>query len=146
MPTVIDQALRARLCASPARDRVIPATLIYQCDDPLAARLAFPSSATLDGEEVVWTFARDLLAAGLRMPSGEGDVLVWPCGRRRTMIELSSPVGVALLQLDTEDVQDFLTRSYTAVPPGEEDRFLDLDADLAALLGEDEPRSGLEAP
>lgn len=137
MLTVIDQTLRARLCASPAGDRVIAATLIYQCDDPLAARMAFPASATLDGLDVTWTFARDLLAAGLRMPSGEGDVHVWPCGKRRTMIELSSPEGIALLQLDTEDVQDFLTRSYTAVPPGDELRHIDLDADLAALLADE---------
>lgn len=137
MLTDIDQTLRARLCAPSAGDRLITATLIYQCDDPLAARMSFPASATLDGSDVTWTFARDLLAAGLRMPSGEGDVHVWPYGLRRTMIELSSPEGIALLQLDSEDVRDFLTRSYAAVPPGDEHRHLDLEADLAALLADE---------
>ncbi|MDJ0342307.1 SsgA family sporulation/cell division regulator [Streptomyces sp. H10-C2] len=137
MLTVIDQTLRARLCVPAAEDRVITATLLYQCDDPLAARMSFPASATLDGSDVTWTFARDLLAAGLRLPSGEGDVHVWPCGPRRIMIELSSPDGVALLQLDSGDVRDFLTRSYAAVPPGDEHRHVDFEAVFAALLADE---------
>jgi hypothetical protein len=40
-----------------------------------AIRMAFHVGTD---EPVVWIFARELLAAGLASPAGDGDVRVWP--------------------------------------------------------------------
>jgi hypothetical protein len=137
MLTEIDQFVQARICAPGARDRDITATLRYHQDDPHAAYVTFPAIVSIDGVEVTWTFARNLLAAGLRGPAGDGDVHVWPCGPDRTMIELRAPEGTALVEVASADVRAFLSRAYEAVPAGHEFRHLDLDAALMALLDQD---------
>jgi len=134
MLTDIDQFVQARICVPGARDRDITATLRYQHDDPLAAYVTFPAAVSVDGMEVTWTFARNLLTAGLRGPAGDGDVHVWPCGPDRTMVELRAPVGTALVEMASADVRVFLSRAYDAVPAGDELRHLDLDTALTALL------------
>src|ERR1035438_427136 len=71
------------------------ASLYYSADDPYAIRMAF--HVGMD-EPVEWIFARDLLAAGLTEPTGEGDVRVWPAamGNHRVLnIRMSSPFGQA---------------------------------------------------
>lgn len=134
MSTVIDQAVQARLIASTPQARAIPASLRYARKDPFAVRVSFPPTASLDGSEVEWTFGRELLAAGLRGPAGQGDVHVWPCGGERTVMEFHAPEGVAMVQFDTSDLRRFLGRSYELVADGCEGGLLDLDVDLAALL------------
>jgi len=51
------------------------ASLFYSGDDPYAVRMAFHVGTD---EPVEWIFARDLLAAGMAEPAGEGDVRAWP--------------------------------------------------------------------
>lgn len=134
MSIVIDQAIRARLIASAPGTRAIPARLRYEPADPFAVRVSFPPAASLDGFEVEWTFGRDLLAAGTHQPAGGGDVHVWPCGPERTVLEFRAEEGMAMVQFNTADVHEFLSRSYDLVPAGDEGGYLDLDAELAALL------------
>lgn len=134
--TVIDQAVQARLIASTPEARAIPACLRYEREDPFAVRVSFPPTASLDGAAVEWTFGRELLTAGLRGPAGSGDVLVWPCGPQRTVLEFHAPEGMAMVQFDTDDLRRFLNRSYALVPEGSESARLDLDHSLAALLRE----------
>jgi hypothetical protein len=129
--------VRVRLCAPGAGDQDVSATLRYHREDPLAVCLTFPASVSLDGTEVTWTFARGLLAAGLRAPAGDGDVHVWPYGARRIVVELRAREGVALIDLARADVRAFLNRAYEAVPEGAENRHMDLDAMLAALFGDE---------
>ncbi|MDT3400537.1 SsgA family sporulation/cell division regulator [Streptomyces sp. B1866] len=136
MSTIIDQAVQARLIASTPEARAIPAGLHYERQDPFAVRVSFPPAASLDGTEVDWVFGRELLAAGLRGPAGNGDVHVWPCGPERTVMEFHAPEGMAMVQFDTADLRLFLFRSYAVVPEGDEDAELDLDEELAALLRE----------
>ena len=136
MLTDVDQCVQARLLAEGAGDAEVTAALRYRRDDPLAARMTFPPAVSLDGTEVTWTFARSLLAAGLREPSGEGDVHIWPCGPDRTMVELWAPEGCALVALATTGVRRFLSRAYAAVPAGAEERHIDMDALVAALLAD----------
>ncbi|MEV7215618.1 SsgA family sporulation/cell division regulator [Kitasatospora cineracea] len=100
--------------------------------DPLAGLPAEPSPEPADGVE--WVFARQLLATGLDLPSGEGDVHVRPALGTRTVVELRSPEGVALLQFDRADLRRFLWHSYLAVPEGRELSHLDCDRALAELL------------
>ncbi|MFD7668032.1 SsgA family sporulation/cell division regulator [Streptomyces sp. NPDC059788] len=136
MPYVIDQAVHARLIATVPRSRKVPARLRYDSGDPLAVQVVFPPVASLDGAEVVWTFARDLLTDGLREPSGRGDVHIWPCGPDNTMLEFHTADGLAMVQFQARDLRRFLMRSYGVVPLGSEGRYLDVEGDLAALLRE----------
>ena len=79
-------------------------------------------------------FARDLLAAGLYEPTGDGDVHVWPCldarGRAVTIIELSSPDGEALMQARSDEVASSSTGPRPIVPVGTEAGLMDVDAAL----------------
>ncbi|MET9296057.1 SsgA family sporulation/cell division regulator [Streptomyces sp. NPDC003077] len=132
---VIDQAVQVRLIATAPDPHAVPAVLHYHPSDPLAVRISFPPEISLDGGAVEWAFGRELLAEGLRSPSGRGDVRVRPAGTDRTVLELYVPDGVAMVQLPTADVRRFLDRAYGAVPAGHERRHLDVDRELGELLG-----------
>ncbi|MEC4017505.1 SsgA family sporulation/cell division regulator [Streptomyces sp. H27-D2] len=136
MPTVIDQAVQTRLIASVPSAMSVSATLHYHRKDPLAVRISFPAEVSLDGSEVEWTFARELLAAGLHGPAGDGDVQVWPCGLDSTVLEFHTDEGLAMVQVGTEDLRRFLRKAYAAVPADSERRVIRaaMDRDIAALL------------
>lgn len=134
MSKVIDHTVQAQLITRPPATRPLDPTLRYDGDDPLAVRIVFPADISLDGEEVVWAFSRDLLDAGLRGPAGEGDVHVWPCGLEQTVIELHAGEGVAVLEFRSADLWGFLHCTYDVVAAGAESARLDLDEGLAALL------------
>ncbi|WP_371497299.1 SsgA family sporulation/cell division regulator [Kitasatospora sp. NBC_00374] len=159
MTATVEQVVQARLIISTRRSALLPVTLRYHADDPLAVRMVFPAEYSLDdagephrpgepgstggaaepdpdaGPGVEWVFARRLLAAGLDEPAGPGDVHVRPAADRRTAVELRAPEGVALLHFTTPDLRRFLWRSHLAVPEGEETLNLDPDRELAELLG-----------
>jgi hypothetical protein len=132
--TVIEQAVRARLIAPAPRLETIVVTLRYDSDDPFAVRIGFPPPATLEGTEVYWAFARELLAAGVVGPSGSGDVRVRPHGRESTVLEFRAPEGTALVELPALEVRRFLWRTELTVPVGLEHLHLDLDRSLDLLL------------
>jgi Streptomyces sporulation and cell division protein, SsgA len=114
----------------------VPTTLHYDTSAPYAVNATFRTS---DGD-VTWVFGRDLLAEGLDSPSGEGDVAVWPSnlyGRAVVCVSLQSPTGSALLEGDAVQVRAFLEDTVRLVPFGTEGEQIDLDAELAALLGDD---------
>jgi hypothetical protein len=109
--------------------------LVFDPADPYAVRLVVGA----DGEPgVTWSFARDLLAEGLYDPTGDGDVLVWPClatnGKAVVVIELRSPHGMAMLQTPSRAVQRFVEAVYEAVPAGSESTRIDVDSLVAHLL------------
>ena len=136
MPAVIDHAAPARLITTPPHEaKQISTRLRYDPVDPLAVQVAFAAEASLDGAEVVWVFARELLNAGLSGPAGKGDVRLWPCASGRTVVAFEAPEGVAVVEFDTPDVRRFLAHSYAAVPREREEHGLRLEAGLAALLG-----------
>ncbi|MGH3309810.1 MAG: SsgA family sporulation/cell division regulator [Streptomyces sp.] len=134
MSAEFEHTVQARLIAESPAAGTLTAALRYDGADPLAVRIVFPAAASLDGAEVAWVFARDLLQAGLRRPAGEGDVHVWPRGGAHVVIELVTQEGVAVVEFESADLRRFLVRSYDAVPAGREHRLLDLDSGLAALL------------
>jgi hypothetical protein len=135
MDITLEQPSRARLITAEERELPVPATLRYSAADPLAVHIDFPSEVCLAADDVTWTFARTLLEAGLRGPAGYGDVHLWPCGHARTVVELHSPHGLALLQFDTRDLRRFLLRTYAVVAAGEEDLQDVVDRGLSALFG-----------
>ncbi|MFV0126797.1 SsgA family sporulation/cell division regulator [Streptomyces sp. HMX112] len=134
MSTVIEQAVEARLVASAPSMETVPATLRYDRQDPFAVQMAFPAPATLEGVDVAWAFARELLATGVDRPAGVGDVRVRPFGYDRTVVEFHAPEGVAMVHIRTSEVRRFLERAQHLVPSGLEHRFLELDQHLDELL------------
>lgn len=136
MSAVIEQPVQARLVASVPRMETVPATLRYDREDPYAVSMAFPPPATLEGVEVSWAFARELLAQGVERPAGDGDVRLRPYGYDRTVVEFHAPEGVAMVHVRTSELRRFLERSQHLVPAGREHQYLDWDRDLAALLGD----------
>ncbi|MFE5813601.1 SsgA family sporulation/cell division regulator [Streptomyces sp. NPDC056479] len=134
MDIALEQPARARLITGEEREVPVPAKLRYASTDPLAVYLDFPGEVSLDGQGATWTFARGLLEAGLRGPAGDGDVHIWPCGEERTVVELHSPYGMALLQFDTSALSRFLLRTYAVVAAGEEDLEAVVERGLSALF------------
>lgn len=130
----IEQAVEARLVAAAPRMSTIPATLHYDPSDPFAVRMSFPAPATLEGIEVYWTFARELLAQGLEQSVGDGDVRVRPYGFDRTVVEFLAPEGTAIVHIRSGEVRRFLHRTTALVPTGDEHLHVDLDQDLADLM------------
>ena len=114
--------------------RTMDMALGYDPADPYAITITFRTRAG----DVVWTFARELLARGLTDPSGEGDVHIWPSldtvGRAMVIIELCSPDGDLVAQAHTQDIYRFVSRSLAAVPAGAESAHLDLDKVIDQLL------------
>ncbi|WP_138898364.1 SsgA family sporulation/cell division regulator [Streptomyces chryseus] len=134
MPPVIEQAVQARLVSSTPRAETVAATLRYNRSDPFAVRMAFPPAATLEGVEVSWAFARELLEAGIESRAGVGDVRVRPYGYGRTVLEFHATEGTAMVHIRTADLRRFLKRTHALVPVGGEHLHLDVDQDLAELL------------
>ncbi|MER5936046.1 SsgA family sporulation/cell division regulator [Streptomyces sp. NPDC001928] len=134
MDIALEQPARARLITGEEREVPVPAKLRYASTDPLAVYIDFPGEVSLDGRGATWTFARTLLEAGLRGPAGDGDVHIWPSGDERTVVELHSPYGMALLQFDTGALHRFLLRTYAVVAAGEEDLEAVVERGLSALF------------
>lgn len=115
---------------TPVRSR-----LRYRAEDPFEVQLVF-----LDAERVAWSFARDLLRAGLEEGTGAGDVRVWPAeAAGQVFLRLSSPGGQAVFAADAAHLRGFVALTEALVPHGEESRWLALDEGLAVLFGSDEP-------
>jgi len=114
----------------------VRASLVYDAADPYAVRVGF---RTVEGGEAVeWTFARQLLTDGVTSPAGEGDVRTWPRsneGEPVVCLSLTSPSGSALFDLPVPELVEFLTMSYAAVPTGAEGHHVNVEAELAYLLG-----------
>jgi Streptomyces sporulation and cell division protein, SsgA len=130
----LTRALRLHLVVAGEESVPVDAALSYLSSDPYAVTAVFHAD---ESTPVTWTFGRDLLAAGLAEPSGEGDVGIWPSTSRGAAVvcmALSSPSGHALLEASRADVETFLAASYALVPSGTESAHLDLDQDLLRLL------------
>ncbi|UJW30859.1 SsgA family sporulation/cell division regulator [Saccharothrix sp. AJ9571] len=100
----------------------------YSAAEPFAVSLSFQSG---DGTWTDWTFARDLLIAGLAGPVGEGDVRIRPELARDEeffAVEFESPGGYALVELLRSDVETFIEAASGVVPIGTEEAFFDVDA------------------
>ena len=120
----------------------VHARLRYDTGDPYAVHVAFQTGGAEDDTEVVWTFARQLLADGLETAAGIGDVRVWPWtdqGASVVAIALSSPSGQALFEAPRDALAHFLRRTYAEVAPGMESEHVDLDFELATLLWDQRP-------
>ena len=109
----------------------VEVTLTYDPTD------AYAVAVQIHGDEGVttWTFARDLLADGLRsmVPLGEGQVQVQATSVLTEISRTEDAGGVTVLRLPWWNSREFLRLSHTLVPRGEES--CDVDSWLEALTG-----------
>jgi hypothetical protein len=130
-PAAVAVETVVRLLAPDATGVPVPCGLHYDPADPYAVQVRF----FLDRrrrDAVSWSFARELLAAGLDEPSGLGDVRIWPWRTTQgdaVALALTSPDGQALLEAPRATIAAFLADTYVQVPRGREADRLDLDAD-----------------
>lgn len=111
-------------------DARLDAELRYNPSDPLAVALAIGTGCE---EPVVWVFARDLLAGGIAGPVGEGDITIEPADGE-VRITLATDC-LATMLAPRNRVVEFLVETFTRVPSGAEFAGVDMDAEIAALLG-----------
>lgn len=107
--------------------------LSYVGSEPFAVNLAF---RTERGRWVEWTFARELLVSGLSARAGIGDVRVRPdlsTDEGLLLLEIESPDGYALVEMEREDIERFLDASAEVIPIGAESSFFDVDAFIAEI-------------
>jgi Streptomyces sporulation and cell division protein, SsgA len=134
-PSTVTCDLDLRLVGSGDSSLAVPVELRYDSSDPYAVHATFRTG----GDHVSWVFARELLADGLRYPSGEGDVRVWPARERGggvVFVGLSSPDGAALLEAPASSLLVFRKRTYAAVAHGAESAHLDIDGAVTRMLGD----------
>lgn len=102
--------------------------LSYVASEPFSVNIAFRTDR---GQWVEWTFARDLLVTGLSQPAGIGDVRVRPdlaADETILLLEIESPDGYALVEIEREDIERFVEASAEVVPFGRESERFDIDA------------------
>jgi len=129
--------LELRLVVSGGPSLPVVAGLRYDADDPWAVRVAFHTGGEGNGI-VEWMFARQLLTDGVAGACGEGDVRVWPSmshGERVVNLAMASPSGAARFEIDRDALVEYLQQTYLAVPTGHEGDAVDLDREIALLLG-----------
>ncbi|MGB8020925.1 MAG: SsgA family sporulation/cell division regulator [Candidatus Nanopelagicales bacterium] len=134
-PTAVTVELYMRMVVDSDRTVDVPCSLEYRVDEPFAVRATFNTGAS----NIEWMFARDLLVEGLRRPSGEGDVIIWPEHMGQSpliLMALSSPSGQAVLEADRVVMEAFLARTFELVPEGSESASVDIDIWINAILGE----------
>jgi hypothetical protein len=112
--------------------------LSWEPSDPLTVHLelaAQPEHPSLP--QGSWVILRDFLRYGLEEATGDGDVRIRPDDQLdRVWFELERPGRAACVSVPRPLVREFLTRTDTVVPYGEERSAEALDALLARLLHE----------
>ena len=133
-PAAVTRSLVVELLDASGTTTQFDADLHYDLHDPYAVTVEFHSGVS----RISWVFSRDLLTEGLFAPCGDCDVRIWPfvdtIGNAVVIVQLSSPEGVARLQLRSSEVNEFIQASRQIVAPGTESELVDLDALIADLL------------
>lgn len=131
----ITEQMRLEFVDTEGLSTPLDAEFEYNPADPFAVSILFSDEPT----PVRWTFARELLVEGFYEPTGDGDVHVWPClnteGAAVVILELSSPSGEVLVQVSSRALSAFIHQMVAMVPSGSEAQHVDLDAEIAQLLG-----------
>jgi hypothetical protein len=127
------EAIHAELVALYDGTTPVRSRWSYRADHPFTVTAAFQTDRD---RWVEWVFSRELLVAGLTDSAGVGDVRFRPLeerGLKMLVVEIESPEGYAMLELDHEAVDEFLGATEEMVPLGSEDEHFDVDALIAEL-------------
>jgi hypothetical protein len=122
------EAIHAELVALYDGTRPVRSRWSYRVDQPFTVTAAFQTD---QDRWVEWVFSRELLVEGLTDSAGVGDVRLRPVeerGLHMLVVEIQSPEGYALLELDHESVAGFLGATDEVVPLGTEGEHFDVDA------------------
>jgi hypothetical protein len=135
LPSTITTPLTLRV-ATGTGEAELSGELRYEPSDPFAVSLAIGVEC---GDPIIWTFARDLLSAGVTAPAGEGDITIEPAGaeagdEERVLRVTLATDCLATLLVSMDRVVEFLVETYALVPTGTELDRVDIDAEIAALL------------
>ncbi len=133
LPTTVTCAFTAELVVPEEGSVALSVVFHYDVADPFAVHATF---RTGHGDGVRWVFARELLTVGVAQSVGDGDVKVWPSWDvtcPSIFIGLASPDGEAVFCARARDLHDFLDRSYSLCPEGQELEHCDVDAAIDAL-------------
>lgn len=131
--TTMTAQLSLQLILDDGASLEVPATFMYDTDDPYAVTTTFRSRTG----NVSWVFGRDLLQEGARRAVGEGDITIWPTTSDTggfVWLLFLTPSGTALLQAAQPEVTAFLAAAYDLVSGGFERVSDDLDMELAHLI------------
>lgn len=110
----------------------VPVVLAYDPTSPWEVVLTFVGVG-VDGTDVQWSFARDLLEDGLSAPAGDGAVRVVPDADEHTLaVHVTSSDGTGVVLLGWDDVAAFADASFELVAAGQEQ--VSWDAALLELL------------
>ncbi|MFD6315767.1 SsgA family sporulation/cell division regulator [Streptomyces nigra] len=82
----------------------------------------------------VWALSRSMLAEGLLVPAGLGDVQITPATPEFVLLQLGDDAEQASLWMPLAEIEEFLESTYDAVPVGEEDQWLEVDTTLDQIL------------
>ncbi len=105
----------------------------YCADDPFAVTIEIQ---TRGNRFVDWVLARDLVVEGLSAPAGIGDVRVRPANMGEwdvTLVEICSPDGHAVLEVDRELLRQFVQATINLIPLGSESMAVDIDAEIEKI-------------
>jgi hypothetical protein len=105
----------------------------YSPADPFAVTLGV---RTRRDRFVEWLVARELVIESLTGPAGCGDIRMSPQhvqGYDIVEIEIRSPDGRAVLEVDRDLLRQFVDASTALVPVGEEAAHVDLDAEILKI-------------
>jgi len=107
--------------------------LRYNTRDPFAVYALFEPEGA---RAVQWILSRDMLADGLIVRTGEGDVRMWPApdDTELALIEFVTPKGQARFEALAQDLADFLDTTYEVVLPGEEEQWFDFDDEIQRMI------------
>ena len=125
--TTVSQEMFAVLHGQPAP---VVTRWTYTAEDPFAVTLGV---RTRGDRFVEWLLARDLVIDSLQGPAGFGDVRMSP---QRVQdydileIEIRSSNGRAILEVDRDQLQEFLDAATALVPVGAESGHMDIDAEI----------------
>ncbi|MGW3469826.1 SsgA family sporulation/cell division regulator [Saccharopolyspora sp. NPDC000995] len=110
--------------------------LRYESREPYAVNMSFHAGTS---GQIDWVIARDLVADGLLVASGEGDMQITPHpdNHELVIIALSSPSGAAAFEAPADKLAEFLDETYDVVAPGDERQWMSIDEELSRLLQTD---------
>ena len=107
--------------------------LAYDTKDPYA--LTMELEIRDSSHPSTWVLGRAMVAEGLLVPSGLGNVQITPATPEFVLLQLGAPgEDQASLWMSLPEVEEFLENTYDVVPVGEEERWLEVDATLHRIL------------
>ncbi len=113
--------------------------LSYDESDPLVITATFhQSNPDETPNDVIWVFARSLMAEGVEGRAGNGDVAFEKdqLDPSQLLLKLNSPAGRATIRLPKKAVETFLDRTFVVVAVGAENDLVAEDLELWLLLND----------